>query len=158
MKRIAPMAVSIAVLILAVRTAAPAQDEKPKQETQDTKRLRAIGGLSASTLYFAFLSVGLTGDAFVKGAYEAEQVRSIMGELQAMLKSSAGQVKDLIKGEPDESDQAALKEIVEIADLVQEYAKFLAEYSKEKDAKIGDKYEASRKATWERLKKFLGIK
>lgn len=156
MKRIAAV---VAVLAL-IPASAPAQEETPKArpQDQDNKRLVAVGALSASSLYLAFVNVGLTADGFEKGVYDADTAKSIVGEVKSLIKNCSATLEDLAKGETAEGDQKALKEIVEIGGLVQEYADLLIEYTKEKDAKVGEKFQAKRKTTWERLKKFMGIK
>ncbi len=151
---------AVITMLALVPAPAPAQEETPKAkpQDQDNKRLVAIGALSASSLYLAFVNVGLTADGFEKGVYDAAMAKSVVGEVKTLIKNCSETLADLAKGETEEANQKALKEIVEIGGMVQEYADLLIEYTKEKDAKVGEKFQAKRKTTWERLKKFMGIK
>lgn len=137
---------------------APAQEEAPAPKDQDTRRLTAIGGLSASALYFGFVNIGLTGDGFEKGVYDADTASAVAGEIKRMLAINAKQLKAMKDGEPDENDRTSVAEIIDLAGAVGDYADLFVEYTKEKDPKVAEKFQTQRKALWERLKKFMGLK
>jgi hypothetical protein len=148
-----PLTTVLAAILMG--TGGPAaQDEKPK----DDSRLAAIGGLGASALYLAYLTIGTTADGFSKGVYDADQVKSTVESVSNLMKTNSDQLAAVRKGGLTEEDGRFVDEMIAIMGMLRDYGKHLVDYTKEKDPKVGDAFDEQRKKTWERIKKLLGIK
>jgi hypothetical protein len=144
-------------LVAAPRVVLRAQDEKPA--VADKPELVAIGGLGASMGYFTFVLVGVTGDSFEKGSHDAATVKSVVDELAGTLDKNVEQLMAVKKsGKLVQADVDSIEEVADCLRSVKDYAKKLCAYTEEKSQKNADGFQASRKVTWEKLKKLLGIK
>ncbi|MBI2899064.1 MAG: hypothetical protein HYY17_02700 [Planctomycetes bacterium] len=167
MKRFVPALLAVPVVLTLLHSPAPAQppaaaasrndplqDEKPK----DDPKLLAIGGLGGSAVYFSFLLVGTTADAFGKESYDADQVKTIVDSVMTLLKTNADQIAAVRRGGLTEEDDKYANELIVVLGMIRDYAKLLGDYAKGKDPKVAQKFDDQRKKTWERVKKLLGIK
>ena len=160
MKRMVCSLVAFALVVCMAPVQIPAQ-ELPGQEpkVEDDPRLVAIGGGYACAIYLAFVNIGMSGDAFAKGLYDAKKIEQIAGEIKTLSGNMAKLLKDVDKNvKMAQVDVDSLNEMVTILGLLQEYADSLIQYTKTKTQADADKFQENRTKTWARIKTMLGIK
>ncbi len=127
MNRLASALAAVFALVALSHPSAPAQEEKPKESpkegSKEDPRLVAIGGLAGSSVYYSFVIVGMTADAFAKEVYDADQVKQITDEVCALTKTNAGQLRDVRKMELTDSDAGLVDEILATLEVIQKYAR-----------------------------------
>lgn len=132
------------------------QDEK---KPNDEPYLTAIGGLAASTSYFAYKRVETVSEDFDKGVYTADQTKKLMGEVVNLLKLNATQLEGVRKiGRLPEGEAKVFEDFIVLFGELQEYAKTVQDYTQGKTKEHADAMQEARKKTSSHIKKALGIK
>lgn len=118
--------------------------------------LSTIGGLGASNLYMSFLTIGLLGDAFEYGVYEAGTTKDILEEVISLNKASRQNLDALVKGgKVAGEDRATVLEMIEAHSMMEKQAGELAKYVENKS--IPNDFQFYRKKSWELISNILGI-
>jgi hypothetical protein len=119
--------------------------------------LETIGALDASNMYMTYLALGVTGDTFEYGNYNAETTKSIAGEIKGLSQSSRDSLKKIIDaGLARGEDKALLLEMITVHELLISQAAELEKYVD--DPKGVNDFQAYRKKAWEKIKIILNIK
>jgi len=118
--------------------------------------LSTIGGLGASNLYMSFLTIGLLGDAFEYGVYEADTAKDILGEVISLNKASRVSLDTLVKeGKVSGEDRATVLEMIQAHSMLEKQAGELVKYAGDK--KLPNDFQFYRKKSWELISNILGI-
>ncbi len=134
---------------------AVAAKKKPKTDPA----LFAIGAVSASDVWTAYMFVAVTADHFVKDGYTRKQVEQLLksrvgfnGKAVEALEKVATQVK-ITSG-----DKNHLRGLVGAYRALDAYSKSVLTYAADKSRANALASEAKRKAAWAKVRSALGIK
>jgi hypothetical protein len=132
--------------------------EEAQKPPPTDPRLQAIGGGAAGSTYFAYLVIGMSGDAFRNDVYDAGRINQIMNEVKGAVKNFKKLLENLKDIDLTEKDKESLKGFVEVQDMLSDYCDCLVAYTKTKGKKEADAFQEARKKTWAKIKVLLGIK
>lgn len=118
--------------------------------------LSTIGGLGASNLYMSFLTIGILGDSFEYGVYEADTAKDILGEVISLNKASRVNLDTLVKeGHVAGEDRATVLEMIQAHSMLEKQAGELIKYVDDK--KLPNDFQFYRKKSWELISRIMGI-
>jgi hypothetical protein len=128
-------------------------------EEKETKLLQVVGGFSSALLYNTYGLIGSIGDAYVKDAYTAEMVESLMTAQQKMTGGLLLMLNNLVKDSVlKDADRDYAMRAVSILTGLKDQALLLQEYAHTSNEKKQQAYEDLRKKNWSAICKLMGIK
>jgi len=125
---------------------------------QDDPRLVALGGMMASDLYVKQMYIDAVRDALLARAYDSAAVEQKMRVLAQMTSINIDQLNKVQGLNLAPNEKEALAAGIAIYKLLQDQANKLAAHARENTAATKKALEESRKETWEKMGKLLGIK
>jgi hypothetical protein len=126
---------------------------------RETLHLTTIGTYSAGFVLQSYGYIGVLADVLSQGVYEAEMVRSMLGETITFLRNAREQLTAYLGG----SIQIAagdMKFIRGISDIIMnliEEAEALSSFAQSRDKADLERFEDSRKKAWSGIKTTLGV-
>lgn len=153
----APLRSLSTIMIVAAITCLNLTTTVQAQESGDSAKLKAIGGLAAGHMYSTYLAIGATADAFGAGVYDKEQVKNLMGGLVGMMDNLKKQLLEVQEGLSDEGDIAFIDETVTILGLLQEEGRQLSAFAESGDTADFRAYDKARQTVWPKITKLLGL-
>jgi hypothetical protein len=122
----------------------------------DEDYLYVIGAVEGSNLYMSYLTLGLLGDAFENGVYDAETAKAITLEASSLTKNTRDTLNTLIEsGKVAGDDRNLILEMARAHDLLEKQAGELVKYTDDKN--VPNDFQYFRKESWTLIAKILGI-
>lgn len=122
----------------------------------DEDYLYTIGAVEGSNLYMSYLTIGLLGDSFENGVYDAAMAKEITLEVTSLTKNTRETLNNLIEtGKVSGDDRTLILEMIQAHDLLEKQAVELVKYTENKD--VPNDFQFYRKESWNRIAKILGI-
>lgn len=134
---------------------APDSPEEPLNPEAD--RLYLIGALGGAHVYTTYAYIGVLADGLSKELYDAEQTKTLLGEVVSVSDSlikNLGRVRD---GGVSEADNQAINNMIDIYKLLQSEAKAAIAFTDSRTAEDAEKFEEARTAVWPKIADLLGL-
>lgn len=132
-----------------------------KAQTADQKNaaLETLGTASGFLSYQIFIGIGAIADGYVKEAYNAETVNTLMAEQMNSCKSINEQYQKLINSGflTDPEDVAYVKEFMAVITLLSNEANALKTFVNNETEANNAAYQMCREQAWSALSELLGI-
>jgi hypothetical protein len=134
---------------------APESPEEPLNPEAD--RLYLIGALGGAHVYTTYAYIGVLADGLSKELYEAEQTKTLLGEVVSVSDSLVKNLTRVRDGGLSESDTAAINNMIEIYQLLQNEAKAAIAFTDSRTAEDAQKFEEARTTVWPKISDLLGL-
>jgi hypothetical protein len=122
----------------------------------DDDYLYVIGAVEGSNLYMSYLTIGLLGDSFENGVYDAATAKEITLEVSSLTKNTRDTLNNLIEsGKVTGDDRTLILEMIQAHDLLEKQAGELVKYTENKS--VPNDFQFYRKQSWTMIAKILGI-
>ena len=128
-------------------------------EERESNLLSAIGSFSAGFLYNTYGLIGSISDAFMKDAYNAETVSSLLNAQVTLADNFTKMLDDLMKEKAivKKSDTEYINSTTAIIKGLKKQALLLADIAQTNSSKKRNLYEEQRKMNWAAISKLMGI-
>lgn len=133
---------------------APARKPNAGQEPW----LQSIGVLSGQNIYTTFAYIGAIADGYGNKAYTAKHVQQLMAEIVGMSKVSRDSLEKVRSSNIVEQDKAAIKDVIDILDLLSQEADALSRYVESRSDADFQAYEKARDDVWPKVQGMLDLK
>jgi hypothetical protein len=129
----------------------------PKAGEENRQLLEAVGVLTAAHCYQTYLNIGFIADGKATGNYTENEAYQFLDRIVSLLDVVDRKLAVLGTMNLGQEDQASLKQMRELSDLLHRQGKQLETFwdsGKDEDAA---KYDDIRKDSWAAISKFTGI-
>ncbi|WP_038163515.1 hypothetical protein [Verrucomicrobium sp. BvORR106] len=148
---------TLAVLLLAllVGAATPTRAQDPNAENPV---MHSFGAIGAQAVFCNYMAIAELADLHGKQVYDKTKVVQLANMYVGLTSAAKDSLTDLVdSGKLNSSDDAAVKEMVIINDLLISTAKGIITYVETPSAETQAAYEKNRQKSWKAISKFLGI-
>jgi hypothetical protein len=118
----------------------------------------ALGGLTASHLSQAHLSIGLIADAVEKDVYSAAHGGDLLGTITVLISSVGKRLESLPPGTLPADEQKQLQRARAVNGLLGKQVEQLRRYWASGSREHADGFKKARKETWAELQALLGVR
>jgi len=134
---------------------APESPEEPLDP--DADRLYLIGALGGAHVYTTYAYIGVLADGLSKELYSAEQTKTLLGEVISVSDSLIKNLTRVRDGGLSESDMAAINNMIDIYQLLQNEAKAASAFTESRTVEDAQKFEDARTTVWPKISELLGL-
>lgn len=134
---------------------APETPEEPLNPEAD--RLYTIGALGGAHVYTTYAYIGVLADSLSKELYDAEQTKTLLGEVVSVSDSLVKNLTRVRDGGLSDSDTQAINNMIEIYGLLQTEAEAAIAFTDSRNPTDAEKFETARKTVWPKIADLLGL-
>lgn len=148
---------TLAVLLLAlfVGAATPTRAQDPNAENPV---MHSFGAIGAQAVFCNYMAIAELADLHGKQVYDKTKVVQLANMYVGLTTAAKESLTDLVdSGKLNSGDDAAVKEMVIINDLLISTAKGIITYVETPSPETQAAYEKNRQKSWKAISKFLGI-
>lgn len=148
---------TLAVLLLAllVGAATPTRAQDPNAENPV---MHSFGAIGAQAVFCNYMAIAELADLHGKQVYDKTKVVQLANMYVGLTTAAKESLTDLVdSGKLNSGDDAAVKEMVIINDLLISTAKGIVTYVETPSPETQAAYEKNRQKSWKAISKFLGI-
>ncbi|HSJ02247.1 MAG: hypothetical protein ACAI34_12895 [Verrucomicrobium sp.] len=143
------------ILTVLMGAAVPAFSQDPKAENPV---MHSFGAIGAQAVFCNYMAIAELADLYGKKAYDKEKVVQLANMYVGLTGAAKESLTDLIdSGKLNSGDDAAVKEMIIINDMLISTAKSIAGYAESPTAENEASYDKNRQKAWKAITKFLGI-
>ena len=143
----------LAAALLLTAATAPAQDPKAGNPV-----MHSFGAIGAQAVFSTYMSIAELGDLVGAKTYDHDKAGQLANMYAKLSESAKDSLTDLIdSGKLNSDDEAAVREMVVINDLLVKTATGIVNYMKEPSDENEAAYNKSRQKAWKSISKFMGI-